>query len=220
MPALVRAPLRLLVALGVAVVLVAVAVVIIVVVQRDGDETPAAKRESCIRDAELGAASATTQPPVADPARGVPVRLRIPSIDVDAEVLPVSMDAEGRLLPPADVSRIGWWAQGAEPGSPYGTVLCTGHSVHRGGGVFDRLPDVEVGAAVGVVTENGTVDYRVTDVREYSKSTVAELADRLFSQDVSGRLVLVTCSDYRRGEYRGNTLVFAEPAPRPDASAG
>ncbi|WP_165570484.1 class F sortase [Aeromicrobium sp. IC_218] len=144
----------------------------------------------------------------------MPVRLEIPSLEVDAAVVPIVADAEGTLDPPALVKQVGWWQDGAEPGSARGSVVCAGHTVRSGGGAFNDLGDVEEGALVRVTTERGTIDYAVATVTRVPKDEFADEADELFSQESAARLVLVTCSRYRWGHYRDNTVVVAEPSPR------
>ncbi|GAA2084364.1 class F sortase [Aeromicrobium tamlense] len=150
--------------------------------------------------------------PTPDPARGEPVRLVIPSIDVDATVVPISLSADETLVPPADVTQTGWWSRSALPGSTAGTTLIAGHTVHAGGGVFDDLDQLEAGDVVRVRTSEGWVAYRVTEVSDLTKEQVGKDAHELFSQDSDGRLALVTCSHYRLGAYARNTVVLAEPA--------
>ena len=154
-------------------------------------------------------------PAVADPAQGQPARLVIPAIDVDATVIPLVSEGDD-LEPPADVTKVGWWAAGAEPGSAKGAAVFVGHTVHAGGGVFDDLADVEVGDAIRVRTGVGWVRYRVSEVRKYSRKEIDKNAERLFGQSGPGRLVLVTCSGYRLGTYHGNTVVTASPVASKD----
>jgi hypothetical protein len=51
----------------------------------------------------------------------------------------------------------------------------------------------------------------VRTVRVYDKGSVARDAKRLFSQDVPGRLVLVTCEDWDGERYLSNVVVTAAP---------
>ena len=53
---------------------------------------------------------------------------------------------------------------------------------------------------------------RRAHVRVYDKGSVARDAKRLFSQDVPGRLVLVTCEDWDGERYLSNVVVTAAPA--------
>lgn len=140
-----------------------------------------------------------------------PLRLEIPAIDVDTRVTAIELGAEGQLVPPSDFTIAGWWSSSALPGSDHGTVLVTGHTVSTGGGVFDDLADLRPGDSVRVRTSGGEWAYRVTTVKDYTKDQFAARSAQLCAQDGDARLVLVTCSHYDHGRYRGNTVVVAEP---------
>src|SRR5690349_24632386 len=64
----------------------------------------------------------------------VPELLLVPSIDLKAPIVPISVDANRVLTPPADVHEVGWWRRSAKPGAATGQTLITGHTVHTGGG--------------------------------------------------------------------------------------
>ncbi len=150
---------------------------------------------------------------------GAPVRLVVPSLQVRADVDPVTVSAQRVLDPPADVSRVGWWDASARPGARSGQTVLTGHAVHTGGGVLDRLPEVREGATVDVVTSQGRLRYRVASVRTYDRSTVAANAGELFGQQGgSGRLVLVSCTDWDGSVYRSNVVVVADALGSPAAA--
>ena len=146
-----------------------------------------------------------------DPSRGVPVRLRIAELGVEAPVDEISLGAEHVLVPPADPQRVGWWEDGARPGGRRGAVVLTGHSVQRGDGVFDELAALREGDRVEVTTAVGVVSYRVDEVAALGREQLAQVSERLFSATGASRLVLVTCGDYRHGEYHGNVVVTALP---------
>jgi LPXTG-site transpeptidase (sortase) family protein len=152
-------------------------------------------------------------PPKPDPATGVPTGLVVPRLGVDAPVVPIDA-VDGVLLPPGDPQTLGWWAEGAKPGALRGGALITGHTVHTGGGAFDDLETLHKGDRVRVRTVRGTIDYTVTGVTIYRKGRLARDAERVFSQDGPGRLVLITCEDWNGTGYDSNAIVFAE---RPDA---
>lgn len=160
----------------------------------------------CVVEAEVGKVRER------DPARGVPLRLVVPAIGVEAPVVPVALGASGVLEPPADVTRVGWWEGGAEPGSRHGTVLLTGHNYSRGDGVFDDLQRMRAGDLLEVWTTRGRVRYRVDAVEDYTKTQLSRIATGLFSQSVRSQLVLVTCSNYEHGVFHGNTVVIAHPS--------
>jgi LPXTG-site transpeptidase (sortase) family protein len=83
--------------------------------------------------------------------------------------------------------------------------------VHTGGGALDRLEELEPGDVVTVRTTRDTMDYAVDEVEIRNKGFVAEQAERLFSQEVPGRLVLITCEDWDGTRYRSNVVVTAQP---------
>lgn len=177
--------------------------------QSGPDPEPAAtpSESSSAAPAPIGT---TAKPVIAAPEPGSPRLVRIPALDVAARVVPVH--APGRtLVPPQDPTRLGWWADGAKPGAGEGSALIAGHTVHTGGGALDDLEDLEPGDAISVRTDRGTVRYAVDRVRVYSKGRIADDATRLFSQDVAGRLVLITCEDWDGERYLSNVVVTATP---------
>ncbi len=176
----------------------AVVAVVLLVLNDDGDE-PSAFR---------------SLPP------SVPVQVVVPSLGVEAGIDPVAVSADRVLDPPEDVERVGWWDASAAPGASAGQTVLTGHAVHAGGGVLDRLPAVRPGARVDLRTDEGLMRYRVTDVETLGRDEVAARTEELFGQDRGdGRLVLVSCTEWDGAVYRSNVVVTARPLgePRPAA---
>ena len=149
----------------------------------------------------------------AEPARrraGAPGGISIPALGVEAPVVPIGA-ADGVLVPPDDPSTLGWWAAGARAGDRRGSALLTGHTVHEGGGALDDLERLDPGDRVTVSVAAGPIRYVVRSVRTHTKGSLADRAGRLFSQQVRGRLVLVTCEDWDGGKYLSNVVVVATP---------
>ena len=140
-----------------------------------------------------------------------PMRLVVPALDLRASVVPIEVDRAGVLYPPDDVDVVGWWRRSAEPGSDRGQAVLTGHTVSTGGGVMDRLGQIEPGDRVRVRTAEGLLRYEATGVRTWSRAELAARAGELFGQRRAPRLVLITCTDWDGAEYRSNTVVFAQP---------
>jgi len=113
------------------------------------------------------------------------------------------------LLPPSDPQTVGWWADGAVPGSARGGAVLTAHTVHTGGGAFDHLDSLRPGQRVVVHTVHGRISYTVTRIHVYRKATLASHAARVFDQDLPGRLVLITCDDWDGQRYLSNAVVYA-----------
>jgi len=154
-----------------------------------------------------------TSDPVASPAYTgeAPRRLRVPTLGIEARVLPVPV-LDGILVPPADPQELGWWSDGAGIGGDRGGALITGHTVHTGGGAMDHLADLEVGDEVTVETRRGEAAYRVVSVTYFPKQTLADHAGEVFDQTGPHRLVLITCDNWNGSTYDGNTVAIAEPA--------
>jgi len=179
-----------------------------------GDDTTAAEAapEPTVRETYV--AEPTTElraaPPRAHPAAGVPRFLAVPRLGIDADVLPIQVEG-GVLEPPADARDVGWDTATAWAGAAYGGAVITGHTVHTGGGALDELDDLQHGDNVYLTTAKGRIRYVVTDVSRVSKKAMVEQIPRLFSSEIPGRLVLITCTDWNGSEYLGNTVVLARP---------
>ena len=141
---------------------------------------------------------------------GAPREISNPALEVEAPVVPIKT-AGDVLVPPADPTTLGWWAAGARPGDRRGSALLTGHTVHDGGGALDDLEQLTAGDKVTVTVASGPIRYVVSSVRTFSKGSLADHAQRLFSQEVRGRLVLVTCEDWNGSTYLSNVVVVATP---------
>lgn len=176
-----------------------------------GQQVPVPPSASGNTNSDQGEASTSVPTPVRAPWRaGAPRRVVIPALAVDVPVIPIKAPG-GELTPPSDPQELGWWADGARPGAARGSALITGHTVHTGGGALDELHTMKPGEPVSVTTDRGRIRYRVTRVVDYGKGELARNAQRIFSQEVKGRLVLITCSDWNGVEYLSNTVVTATP---------
>jgi hypothetical protein len=144
-----------------------------------------------------------------------PDRLVLPTLGVDAAVVPVALDRGGGLAIPNDAKVIGWWSGGASPGSPVGTVLMAGHvdSAQNGPGALFHLSDVPIGARLTVGGPDGAATYIVRARRRYLKQDLPWSS--ILAQGEAPRLVLVTCGgdfDFRTRHYTDNVIVLATPA--------
>jgi len=154
--------------------------------------------------AERGGSDAPTSTPVE------PDRLRIPSLGIDAPVVPIAADGL-RLVPPSDPRSVGWWSAGASPGAERGTALLTGHTVSTGGGVFDDLERMRPGQRVEILSGGTRLSLRATSVTTYPKAALAKHAAEIFDQTSTGRIALVTCEDWTGTDYQSNVVVLATP---------
>lgn len=178
--------------------------------------SPAADAVAADRLARPTPVAETAFPPATRVHRvaGAPERLMIFRLGVNAPVVPVAARS-GTLIPPRDASRLGWWADGARPGDPLGSALVAGHSLHTGGGALQDLEQLRSGDRVAVRTANGgSLEYAVTKVAVYRKGELSRRSQEIFSQDVGGRLVLITCEEWDGERYLSNVVVTAEPTDK------
>lgn len=139
---------------------------------------------------------------------GVPERLIIPALGVDAGVQKIGVDrtatpdSSGKypLGVPTDKTEAGWYAEGPEPGAGSGTVLMNGHTYRDGSAIFkaDFAKAIQQGQRIDVVVDNGTrCPYRISRVwREVnSKHDYPRIVESQHLYDFSGpeRLFLATC---------------------------
>lgn len=181
--------------------------------QEHGSEDAAPERQPGKRAAGKGEGQRRARDEQRDSVRaaaGTPVHVVIEALTIEAPVVPIVSDGQS-LDPPPDPQVLGWWSDGARPGAARGTALVVGHTVHDGGGALDDLERLGAGADVRLRTDRGTIDYVVETVAVLDKDTIARRASQLFSQEVDGRLVLVTCEGWDGTGYRSNVVVTATP---------
>jgi LPXTG-site transpeptidase (sortase) family protein len=141
-----------------------------------------------------------------------PTRVALRRLGIDAAVYGVDVDTRlGVLDVPPNIDSVGWWRDGAAPGSSAGTILLAGHvdSARRGAGAFYALKGARRGDTITVRTGGTTRSYRVTSLRRVRK---AALPTSIYTRTGERRLVLVTCGgpfDSRTKRYRDNVIVTA-----------
>lgn len=168
-----------------------------------------------------GAAKAAGfQDPAADDTQATtatrPVKIVIPSIEVDAGLIDLARGADGVLAaPPSTVlDKAGWYAKGTVPGRT-GPAVIAGHVdwVDRVA-VFHRLDELQPGDAITVVMDDGsTVHFTVDDVRAVSKSEFPTAA--VYGPTPDPQLRVITCGgpwDDARNIYSENVVVSASEA--------
>jgi LPXTG-site transpeptidase (sortase) family protein len=174
--------------------------------------------------ASPNAALAQAQAIVAPSA--APARLLVPSINVNAPIEPVGLDAQGRMATPSKASNVAWYRLGSTPGEVGDAVLAGHLDWTTGPAVFWSLGKVRKGDEVTVVRADGTRVKFVADATStvpYDSST-----DALFTRDGPPSLTLITCAgawDRQRGTYLQrlvvhSTLVPSVSADRPGDEGG
>lgn len=151
-------------------------------------------------------------------AAAAPTRVLVPSINVDAPVEPVGLDAQGRMANPSQASNVAWYRLGTAPGD-VGTAVLAGHLDWTSGpAVFWSLGKVRKGDVISVVRADGT---QVKFVTESTSTVPYDLAadspaNPLYSRSGPPSLTLITCSgswDRQHSTYLQRLLVHASLVP-------
>jgi hypothetical protein len=158
-----------------------------------------------------------TAPPktAATIARSVPVQIKIPSINVDASIIPVGTDSSGALETPPlsgpQADDAAWWDGGDTPGQD-GPSVIVGHidSAAEGPLVFWNLHDLVAGEAVEVVLADGAdVWFDVIGSQQVSKTDFP--TQSVYGPTPGPTLRLITCTgdfDPQTGHYDDNLIVY------------
>ncbi len=120
-----------------------------------------------------------------------PVEVSVPSVDIDAPVVPTGANSSGIVVPP--VSRVGWFEDGPRPGDPGRTILIAHIDSVDGPAAFTGLPGVGRGAMITVRSAAGwRLRYRVSRTLQVPKPQFP--AKRVYAPTKRSTLVLVTCT--------------------------
>lgn len=141
----------------------------------------------------------------------LPVRLVIPSINVDAPIQYVGINSEGEMATPSSAHEVGWFKLGTIPGE-VGNAVIAGHFDDKDGdpGVFTNLSKLNKGDKLYVENnQGGQIKFSVREIRVSEPGYVEEV----FVSSDSAHLNLITCEGvWRKNKksYSERLLVFAD----------
>ncbi len=143
-----------------------------------------------------------------------PVGIRIPAIDVAADMIALGLRDDGTIDVPSDYAQTGWWADGPEPGEQ-GPAVVLGHVDSRSGpAVFFSLTELQPGDEIVIDRVDGSsVAYRVDRIEQHAKDEFP--TEAVYGDTDDPQLRLVTCGgDFDRSvrSYDDNVVVFATRA--------
>jgi sortase A len=159
--------------------------------------------------------------PTPTPISGPPDRLKIPSIDLDAPVVPigwyvVEQGEQSQIVWQVADNAVSWHKTSAYPGQG-GNVVLNGHHNIKGE-VFRYLVDVEVGDRVLVYVADQVYYYAVEQkmiLKEKGEPLEVRLQNASWILPTEEeRLTMVTCWPYTNNTHR--LVVVAVPIPPPD----
>jgi LPXTG-site transpeptidase (sortase) family protein len=144
---------------------------------------------------------------------GLPARLKIPVIGVDAPVNPVGLTSDGAMGVPKGPADVAWYNLGPRPGDS-GSAVIAGHFGWKNNipAVFDNLHKLRKGDKMSVEDEKGVViTFVVREVRTYDKDSDA--SDVFGSGDGKVNLNLITCTgawNKKEKTFSKRLVVFAD----------
>lgn len=154
--------------------------------------------------------SATGPAPTATPQR-----VRIPSIDVDAPITGLGLNADGTLeVPPYEAA--GWYKGRPKPGDSGAAVIAAHVDSTTGPAVFYHLSSLAPDDVVSVDYDDGTsVDFAIGSMQSYPKSEFP--TEAVYGPTDGPELRLITCGgtfDRESHSYRDNVVVWATAIAR------
>lgn len=142
-----------------------------------------------------------------------PVRLKIPTIHVDAAIVQVGLTPDGAMDAPKGPGDVGWFTPGKRPGE-IGSAVMDGHFGWKDGirAVFDNLSRLRKGDKIYVIDTAGTTAvFIVRDIRTYDPN--ADASSVFGSNDGTSHLNLITCEGAWNAvskTYADRLVVFAD----------
>ncbi len=135
---------------------------------------------------------------------GLPVRLKIPVINIDAAVEYAGLTADGAMDMPKSPANVAWFELGSRPGEN-GAAVIAGHYGRKDGkpSVFDDLYKLREGDKLYIENDKGaTISFVVRKSRRYDP--VADASGVFDSSDGKAHLNLITCE----GAYDKDTETY------------
>lgn len=125
---------------------------------------------------------------------GLPVRLKIPAINVDAAIEYVGLTPDGAMDVPKGLSNVGWFHLGPRPGEEGSAVMAGHYGLWKNGegSVFDNLNKLLQGDKIYIEDDKGAaISFVVRESRSYDPN--ADASEVFYSNDGKSHLNLITC---------------------------
>ena len=124
---------------------------------------------------------------------GIPIRLKIPTISVDASVEKVGILPSGIMDIPKSPDNVSWFEPGIRPGD-IGSSVIAGHFGRKNGkgSVFDNIDKLKKGDKLSIEDDKGaTINFVVQEIKLYDPK--ADTSEVFVSSDNRSHLNLITC---------------------------
>jgi sortase (surface protein transpeptidase) len=188
---------------------------LVIVLGRQADPqvsaSPATAAATSEATSEAAVPADTSSPEAASVAK--PVRVVIPAIDVDADLVALGLNDDGSMEVP-DFGLAGWYEPGPRPGDPGPAVIAAHVDSVRGPDVFFRLRDLTTGDKITVEYADGSDStFVVSESEQQLKDDLP--VERIWNDTDDAVLRLITCGgefDADARSYLSNLIVYAAAA--------
>jgi LPXTG-site transpeptidase (sortase) family protein len=144
---------------------------------------------------------------------GLPVRLKISGLSIDASIASAGLTADGTMDIPKDPDNVAWYNLGPRPGEVGSAVIAGHYGWENGhGSIFNNLHTLVKGDKISIDDEKGVkTTFVVRENRLYDPN--AEASSVFRSRDGKSHLNLVTCEgvwDQAKQSYSNRLVVFTD----------
>ena len=132
--------------------------------------------------------------PLEPTTNGLPVRLKIPTVGVDAAIESVALTSSGAMDVPKNPLDVAWYNLGVRPGESGSAVIDGHYGILKNGdkSVFDNLNKLHVGDQLSVEDNKGlNINFIVNHAVSYDPN--ADVSNVFESNDGRSHLNLITC---------------------------
>lgn len=145
--------------------------------------------------------------------QGLPVRLIIPSINVDSTIEDAYITSDGRMDVLPGSTNVAWFPLGPYPGKTGNSVIGGHYGVSNGVSfVFQNLNKLKIGDKVYIENDKGeTLAFKVKSTKYFGKD--ADSSTVFTSKDDKAHLNLITCEgvwNQVNGSYPDRLVVFTD----------
>ena len=144
---------------------------------------------------------------------GLPIRLKIPKINVDASVIYVGLTSSGAMDIPKGPDEVAWFNLGPRPGEN-GSAVIDGHFGWKNNipAVFDNLYKLKKGDKIYIEDDAGkTITFVVIEIGLYNQN--GDASNVFGSNDEKAHLNLITCEgiwNATQKSYSNRLVVFSD----------
>lgn len=141
-----------------------------------------------------------------------PVRIQIPSMDIDTKVIPVGLKESGEMDVPESTEVTGWYDRGPKPGGKGSSVVAGHVDSKEGPAIFFYLKNIEVGETITLTDEKGNErTFKVKSKESYPYNDAP--IEKIFGPSDKRKLNVITCTgtfDHDKHEYPDRLVVYTE----------